>query len=110
MLTLFDHCVKLEQELLKELAQWEEERGRPFTVEGVRFLDTIHDVIEAEQINKENRKVRCRLLAQETALIFYFISAWTCTHSSTIPASTGVQPCPTRTVSARSCSKPRPSV
>ncbi|KAG9126321.1 hypothetical protein FRC07_003920 [Ceratobasidium sp. 392] len=47
---------KLEQELLKELAAWEEERGRPFTVEGVRFLDTIQEVIEAEQINKENRK------------------------------------------------------
>ncbi|KAG8702308.1 hypothetical protein FRC09_004809 [Ceratobasidium sp. 395] len=47
---------KLEQELLKELAAWEEERGRPFTVEGVRFLDTIREVIEAEQINKENRK------------------------------------------------------
>ncbi|KAG8744287.1 hypothetical protein FRC10_010450 [Ceratobasidium sp. 414] len=47
---------KLEQELLRELAAWEEERGRPFTVEGVRFLDTIREVIEAEQINKENRK------------------------------------------------------
>ncbi|KAG8704395.1 hypothetical protein FRC08_002252 [Ceratobasidium sp. 394] len=47
---------KLEQELLKELAAWEEERGRPFTVEGVRFLDTIREVLEAEQMNKENRK------------------------------------------------------
>ncbi|QRV78639.1 microtubule associated protein (ASE1) [Ceratobasidium sp. AG-Ba] len=47
---------KLEAELLKELTAWEEERGRPFTVEGVRFLDTIKEVIEAEQQDKENRK------------------------------------------------------
>ncbi|KAH7337979.1 microtubule associated protein-domain-containing protein [Rhizoctonia solani] len=47
---------KLEVELLKELTQWEEERGRPFTMEGVRLLDTIHEVREAEAALKEQKK------------------------------------------------------
>ncbi|KAG8730219.1 hypothetical protein FRC11_007237 [Ceratobasidium sp. 423] len=47
---------KLEAELLKELAQWEEERGRPFTMEGVRLLDTINEVREAEAALKEQKK------------------------------------------------------
>ncbi|KAJ1305438.1 hypothetical protein OPQ81_000448 [Rhizoctonia solani] len=47
---------KLEAELLKELMQWEEERGRPFTMEGVRVLDTINEVREAEAALKEQKK------------------------------------------------------
>ncbi|CAE6472496.1 unnamed protein product [Rhizoctonia solani] len=47
---------KLEVELLKDLAQWEEERGRPFTMEGVRLLDTINEVREAEAAQKEQKK------------------------------------------------------
>ncbi|CAE6441529.1 unnamed protein product [Rhizoctonia solani] len=47
---------KLELELLKDLAQWEEERGRPFTMEGVRLLDTINEVREAEAALKEQKK------------------------------------------------------
>ncbi|CCO37706.1 Anaphase spindle elongation protein 1 [Rhizoctonia solani AG-1 IB] len=47
---------KLEVELVKELTQWEEERGRPFTMEGVRLLDTINEVREAEAALKEQKK------------------------------------------------------
>ncbi|CAE6433798.1 unnamed protein product [Rhizoctonia solani] len=47
---------KLEVELLKDLVQWEEERGRPFTMEGVRLLDTINEVREAEAAVKEQKK------------------------------------------------------
>lgn len=48
----------MEAELLKELSQWEEERGRPFTMEGVRLLDTINEVREVEAQLKEQKKVR----------------------------------------------------
>ncbi|KAF8754796.1 Microtubule associated protein (MAP65/ASE1 family) [Rhizoctonia solani] len=47
---------KLEAELVKELTQWEEERGRPFTMEGVRLLDTINEVRETEAALKEQKK------------------------------------------------------
>ncbi|KDN35306.1 hypothetical protein RSAG8_11692, partial [Rhizoctonia solani AG-8 WAC10335] len=47
---------KPKAELLKDLVQWEEERGRPFTMEGVRLLDTINEVREAEAVLKEQKK------------------------------------------------------
>ncbi|CAE6385895.1 unnamed protein product [Rhizoctonia solani] len=47
---------KLEAELVKELTQWEEERGRPFTMEGVRLLDTINEVRDTEAALKEQKK------------------------------------------------------
>ncbi|KAG8945513.1 hypothetical protein FRC04_000716 [Tulasnella sp. 424] len=46
---------KLEKELLESLPAWEESRGRPFIVNGVRIVDILMESFEA-QAEKENRK------------------------------------------------------
>lgn len=53
---------QLEAELRRLIPQWEETHGRPFLVNGVSFIEGLDEQIRAEEQEKENRKVRPRLL------------------------------------------------
>ncbi|KAG8935183.1 hypothetical protein FRC01_007416 [Tulasnella sp. 417] len=46
---------RLEKELLASIPSWEESRGRPFIVNGVRIMDILMESVEA-QAEKETRK------------------------------------------------------
>ncbi|KAI5477642.1 microtubule associated protein [Pseudohyphozyma bogoriensis] len=47
---------KLESELRVLIPNWEEEHGRPFLVNGSRFLDDLEAKLEAEAAEKESKK------------------------------------------------------
>ena len=49
---------KLEAELRQIIPLWEKENGKPFLVNGVRFIDSLDEKIEADLAEKEAKKVR----------------------------------------------------
>lgn len=48
---------QLEHELLQTIPVWENQRNRPFLVNGIRVVDVLMESVEADA-GKENRKVR----------------------------------------------------
>lgn len=49
--------MQLERELQTVIPQWENERGRPFLVNGHRFIESLVEKLEQENVGKENKKV-----------------------------------------------------
>ena len=49
--------MQLETELRHSIPAWEQQNGRPFLVNGVRFIDELDAKIEAEAAEKESKKV-----------------------------------------------------
>ncbi|GAC96261.1 microtubule associated protein [Pseudozyma hubeiensis SY62] len=58
---------KIEAELLKVIPAWEEERGEPFTINGVRYLDELLEQVEGSKENATRKRTRTVSSAQPPA-------------------------------------------